>query len=210
MVQHAFPHELSAAVVKAAKTASRLGLFAANQGNLSVRDRTTGLIGITPHDYPYDDLTVDDLVVMAPDGTKVIGRLEPSYDVRVHRTVYELWANVHAVIHTEPPWVNALGTIDSEIAPVTTTGLKFANGAVPIMPFRTVRDEAFARDMLDLMGERYAVVWANHGLLVVGDTIAQALERTHGIELNAQVLAIARMLGEPRSLAYLDAAMVVA
>ena len=42
---------------------------------------------ITPHAYPYEDMTADDLVVMHADGRKLAGRLDPSYDVEVHLTV---------------------------------------------------------------------------------------------------------------------------
>ena len=76
------------------------------------------------------------------------------------------------------------------------------------MPFRTVRDSAFADEMLEVMGEHHGVVWANHGLLVVGSSIEQALDRSLGIEFNAKVFAVSRLIGEPKGLAYLDAAMV--
>jgi L-ribulose-5-phosphate 4-epimerase len=198
------------AVLRAARTASRFGLMAANQGNVSIRDPETGLIAITPHDLPYDEMTIDQLVIIDASGALVEGDHEPSFDAPVHRTVYRLRADINAVIHTEPPFVNACGSVDLEIEPVTTTGLKSANGSVPIMPFRALRDERFAEDMLAVMGERHAVVWGSHGLLVVAPSLQQALDRSLGIEFNAKVLAIARTLGTPRSLAYLDAAMIVA
>jgi len=197
-------------VIRAAVIASREGLMPANQGNVSVRRPDTGEILITPHDRPYDLMGPKDLVVLAPDGTVVEGSYHPSFDAPVHVVVYRNRPDIHAVIHTEPPFVNAFGSVGSAIDAVTTTGLKSANGAVPLMPFHAVRDEAFAERMLTLMGDRHAVIWASHGMLVVGGTVEQALERSLGIEFNAQVLAIARGLGSPRSLAYLDAAMIQA
>lgn len=201
---------LCAAIIQAAQIASRSDLMPANQGNLSVRDPLTGKIAITPHDRPYEDMTTDDLVIVDLDGSRLAGRHEPSYDVRVHCTVYRERPNVHAVIHTEPGYVNAFGSVGLDIEAVTTTGLKSANGTVPVMPFRFVRDEAFALEMLKLMGDRHAVVWGSHGLLVVASTIEQALDRTLGVEFNARVAAIARTIGTPHSLAYLDASMIVA
>jgi L-ribulose-5-phosphate 4-epimerase len=197
-------------ILEAARGAARFGLMAANQGNFSVRDPETNLIAITPHDRPYDDMRPSDIVIVDLDGTKRRGDLDPSYDLPVHLTVYRRRPDVNAVIHTEPPFVNAFGAVGLGLEPVTTTGLKSANGDVPLMPFRTVRDEQFAEDMLAVMGDRFAVIWGSHGLLVVGRTIQQTLDRSLGIEFNAHVLAIARSLGTPRSLAYLDASMVMA
>jgi ribulose-5-phosphate 4-epimerase/fuculose-1-phosphate aldolase len=205
-----FPPEALEGILDAARTANRFGLMAANQGNFSVRDPESGLIAVTPHDRPYEQMTAADLVIVDPEGRTVLGEHIPTYDLAVHRTVYRRRPDVHAVIHTEPPFVNAFGAVGIDIDAVTTTGLKSANGSVPIMPFSAVRDERFAEEMLTLMGARHAVVWGSHGLLVVGPTIQQALDRSLGIEFNAKVLVIARSLGTPLSLAYLDAAMVVA
>jgi L-ribulose-5-phosphate 4-epimerase len=201
--------ELCTAVLRAGTILSRANLMPGNQGNLSVRDPQTGKVAITPHDYPYDKMTTEDLVVVDVDGNRLAGRHEPSFDVRVHCTVYRERPDVGAVIHTEPAYVNAFGAVGLDIEAVTTTGLKSANGTVPVMPFRFVRDEDFARAMLELMADRHAVVWGSHGLLLVGSTIQQALDRTLGVEFNARVSLIARSLGTPRSLAYLDAAMIL-
>jgi L-ribulose-5-phosphate 4-epimerase len=203
-----FPSALRDRVVRAARIASQAGLFVANQGNFSVRDPGSGTVAITPHDLAYDLMSADDLVVVSASGERVGGDHDPSYDLEVHLRVYARRPDVGAVIHTEPPYVNAFGAVGQAIEPVTTTGLKSANGAVPVMPFRTIRDAAFADEMLEVMGDHHGVVWANHGLLVVGPSIEHALDRSLGIEFNAKVYAISRLIGEPASLAYLDARMV--
>ena len=210
MAEESFPIEMRERILRAARIASDAGLFVANQGNFSMRDPMSGLIAMTPHDLAYDLMSPEDIVLIKSSGEQVAGTLEPSFDVKVHATVYRQRPEVSAVIHTEPPYVNAFGAVGIDIDPVTTTGLKSGNGVVPIMPFRTVREEAFAEEMLEVMAEHYAVVWGNHGLLTIGATIEQALDRSLGVEFNARVLAIARGLGEPNHLRFVDAAMVKA
>jgi L-ribulose-5-phosphate 4-epimerase len=193
-------------VVRVAKSAAASDLLAATQGNFSARDPRTGLVAITPHDLPYDSLKTSDLVLLDVAGERLAGEREPSYDWRVHCTVYRERPRVRAMIHTEPPYVNAFGALGRDIEAVTTTGLKSGGGAsVPIMPFRSVRDERFAHEMLELMGDRYAIVWGNHGLLVIAETIDQALHRTLGVEFNARVLHLSLALGQPRVLGLEDA-----
>ncbi|MCY3785454.1 MAG: class II aldolase/adducin family protein [bacterium] len=105
----------------------------------SMRATLTCNVVMTPHAYPYEDMTPDDLAVLAPDGTQIDGRLDPSYDSLLHMGVYSARPEVFSVLHTEPPYVNAFGALGRDIPPVTTTGLKSANGSIPIMPFRLAR-----------------------------------------------------------------------
>ena len=185
-------------VIEVAQETAAANLVSGTQGNFSARDPRTGNVAITPHDFPYEQLTASDMVLLDDSGARLAGDREPSFDWRLHCTVYRERPNVGAVIHTEPPYVNALGVLGRKIDAVTTTGLKSAGGAVPIMPFRRgPRDERFALDMLALMGHLNAAVWGNHGLLVVGSTIREAYQRTLGIEFNAKVFHLALTLGEP-------------
>ncbi len=202
--------ELRRSITVTMKRLSASSLMPASQGNLSARDRNTGNVVITPHAYPYEDMTPDDLVVLDPDGVQLEGRLDPSYDALLHVGVYAARPEVFSVLHTEPPFVNAFGALGRDILPVTTTGLKSANGTIPIMPFRHRRDEAFTEEMLEVMGDSHGVVWQNHGLLVVADTVESAAERTIGIEFNAQVMHLALRAGEPQTLERVGADMIVA
>jgi ribulose-5-phosphate 4-epimerase/fuculose-1-phosphate aldolase len=205
-----FPAPLRRAILRAARLASQNGLVPGNQGNFSARDPITGRIAITPHDRPYDLMAPADLVLIDADGGLVDVAATPSYDLAVHLALYRYRGDVHAVIHTEPPFVNAFGAVGLPVEPVTSTGLKSANGLLPVMGFRGRRDTEFAEEMIQLMGDRHGIVWGNHGLLVIGRSIEEALDRSIGIEFNAKVAAIAAALGKPRSLRYLDASMVLA
>ena len=202
--------ELRRSITVTMKRLSASALMPASQGNLSARDRDTGNVVVTPHAYPYEDMTPDDLVVLDCDGNQLEGRLAPSYDAMLHVAVYKARPDVYAVLHTEPPYINAFGALGQDILPVTTTGLKSANGTIPIMPFRHRRDDAFTEEMLQVMGDSHGVVWQNHGLLVVADTVENAAERTIGIEFNAQVMHIALSAGEPQTLERVGADMIVA
>jgi L-ribulose-5-phosphate 4-epimerase len=198
-------------VLWAAQMVSRTDLAPATQGNFSARDPQSGRIVITPHDQWYDQMTTSDLTILDLDGTVLAGPYEPSFDHRVHCAIYRERPDVFSVIHTEPPYVNAFGAVGRDIPPVTTTGLKSGGGPVPVMAFEWVRQEAFARRMMSVMGTRYAVIWRNHGLLVVGNSVKQALARTFGVEFNAKVAYMAAALGTAQTLTYApDGTQIVA
>jgi L-ribulose-5-phosphate 4-epimerase len=199
-------------MIRCGRMLSWRGLMPGSQGNISVRDSGSGLVAITPHALAYDDMAVDDLVILElASGERVAGHREHSFEVPTHLTVYRERPDVNAVIHTEPSFVNVFGALGREIPAITATGLKSAGGTVPLTPFAYQRDEEFARRMLEVMNDRYAVVWNNHGLVVIGRHLDEAIERTCGVEENAKVLFFASLLGTPATLEFVEnVGMVVA
>jgi ribulose-5-phosphate 4-epimerase/fuculose-1-phosphate aldolase len=187
-------------IVEVARQADERGLVANTAGNFSARDPETRRIFITPTGYSYDRLTVDDLVEVDLQGKKVDGLHEPSSEIPVHCLVYRERPDVCGVVHTEPPYVNCFGALGKEIAPVLVSLLLAAGGPVPVLPFQPSGSEAFGRDMLAAMGDRFAVIWGNHGLLTIGSSLSLAYERTVFIEEGARVYHLSLQLGTPHVL----------
>lgn len=55
---------LTEEIVSYAGRIARLDLAPNTQGNLSARDPESGLVAITPHDYPYEEMTPEDVVIL--------------------------------------------------------------------------------------------------------------------------------------------------
>ena len=64
------------------------GLVKLTWGNVSGIDRDRGLIAIKPSGVAYDDLTVDDMVVVDLAGNVVEGDRRPSTDTPTHLVLY--------------------------------------------------------------------------------------------------------------------------
>lgn len=192
--------ELKQMLVDAAQFADRRGLNLNTSGNFSARDPETGRIFITPSGYPYEHMTSADIVEVDAWGKPMAGNLAPSNETAVHCTVYRERPDVHGVVHTEPPYANSFGVLRREIEPVLVSLLLAVGGAVPIMPFEPSGSEEFGHRMLEVMGTRFAVIWANHGLLTIGHSLPVALERTVAVEEGARVYHLALQLGTPHAL----------
>ncbi len=193
-------HDLKVQLVEGAEKCARIGLVPLTQGNLSLRDPQTGLILVTPHDYPYESMDADDIVVVDIDGNVVEGRREPSAETQVHLAVYERRPDVMAVVHAEPIYTNVFGVLHKPIAPVHVGIAIDVGGAVPVMPFEPSGSREFGYHMLDYMGNKNAVIWANHGMLAVGNALAKAIHCTVMVEMAAKIYYAALQLGEPVSL----------
>lgn len=195
---------LVADVVAYARQVGRLDLAPNTQGNLSARDPGTGLVAITPHDYPYDQMQPADVVVVDLAGRVVAGHREPSHETPVHLTVYRERPDVHAIVHAEPTYVNVFGALGREIPPVVVSQLLAVGGPAPVMPFMPSGSEAFGRAMLRCMGAMNAVVWAQHGCLTVGPDLEAAFRCTVALEGGAKIAYLALALGQPNTLSLAD------
>jgi ribulose-5-phosphate 4-epimerase/fuculose-1-phosphate aldolase len=195
---------LAEEVVAFAGRIAKLDLAPNTQGNLSARDPDSGLVAITPHDYPYERMTPEDVVILDLAGSIVDGRHTPSHETAVHLAVYRERPDVHAIVHAEPIYVNVFGVLGQPIPPVVVSQLLAVGGDTPVMPFMPSGSEAFGLQMLRVMGERNAVVWAQHGCLTIGPDLEAAFRVTVALEGGAKIAYLASVLGTPNALSLAD------
>src|ERR1700738_551891 len=94
-----------AAVLAAAKDMLRRGLVEGTAGNISAR-REDGNLVITPSSVDYAEMTLDDLVVVDPDGA-VLHAAEgrsPSTEMKLHLACFQAFDDIGSVIHSHPVW----------------------------------------------------------------------------------------------------------
>jgi L-ribulose-5-phosphate 4-epimerase len=169
------------------------GLNFNTQGNISVRLPGDGdRFMITPTDLEYDRMSPDDLVIVDADANVLAGKHEPSSEVTVHLATYRRRPDVNAIVHTEPVYANVFGVLGEPITGALVNMVIYTKGEVPIMPFALSNNTAFGDAMCDVMGDKNAVVWGNHGLLTVGDNLRDAFKTSVAVESAARVLLHAR------------------
>ena len=76
------------------------GLAIYTFGNVSALDADRGVIAIKPSGVAYDELKVDDLVVLDLEGRIVEGSLRPSSDTATHLVLYRNWKGIGGIVHT--------------------------------------------------------------------------------------------------------------
>ncbi|MDE2637452.1 MAG: class II aldolase/adducin family protein [Chloroflexota bacterium] len=187
-------------LVDGAALVASIGLVPLTQGNLSLRDPDSGRILMTPHDFSYEQMTTDDVLALDLAGNVIEGNREPSHESQVHLAVYERRADAMGIVHAEPIYTNLFGVLHKPIAPLHVGALIDVRGDVPVMPFAPSGSRQFGYDMLEVMGDRNAVVWANHGMLALGNSLQKAIHCTVMVEISAQLYHMALQHGEPHQI----------
>ncbi|WP_293304018.1 L-ribulose-5-phosphate 4-epimerase [Pedobacter sp. UBA5917] len=99
----------------------KLGLVLFTFGNVSAADRSKGVFAIKPSGVPYDDLSVNDMVIVDFEGNTVEGNLRPSSDTKTHAVLYKHWEDIGGIVHTHSTYGTAWAQAQSAIPIFGTT-----------------------------------------------------------------------------------------
>ncbi len=182
-------------------TARRMAPAALNRsgaGNLSVRCSERGENGylITPTGMAYATLKPEDIVFMALDGTHC-GRRLPSSEWRFHRDLYVARPEAGAILHAHAPFATSLACLRRDIPPFHYMIARFGGDSVRCAHYATFGTQALSDCVLEAMEDRYACLLANHGMLVFGANLEQALARAVELEDLCEQYWRASQLGQP-------------
>lgn len=189
--------ELRAEVARYAKKMVASGLVRAAQGNLSARDPERGLICITPSGMDYDLVTAEDIMVIDEQGAVVEGLHRPSVETPLHTLLLRRRHDIHCVMHTHSLYATAFGVVYKPLPMVLAESALCLGGSVPIAPYQMSGTPEFAEMVVEVMGDNNAVIWGNHGAMVVGPSLGATYSAAHALEDGAQVYALACQLGTP-------------
>jgi len=123
--------ELKKAVLKANLELPKRGLVTFTWGNVSGIDREKNLIVIKPSGIAYDELKLEDLVVVDLDGNQVEGKLKPSSDTPTHLVIYRNFKEVGGVVHTHSRWATSWAQSGKGIPAFGTTHADYFYGEIP-------------------------------------------------------------------------------
>lgn len=119
------------------------GLVTFTWGNVSGIDREQGLVVIKPSGVPYEELEINDLVVMDLEGRVVEGALRPSSDTPTHLALYRAFPQIGGIVHTHSPGATSWAQAGRPIPALGTTHADYFYGEIPCT--RTLTQEEIER-----------------------------------------------------------------
>lgn len=123
--------DLKLSVFKANLDLVKHGLVKHTWGNVSGKDKSSGLIVIKPSGVSYETMSADDMVVLDQDGKVVEGKFKPSTDAPTHLILYRAFENIGGVVHTHSTYATSWAQAGRSIPPFGTTHADHYYGEVP-------------------------------------------------------------------------------
>ena len=175
----------------------RNGLAVWTGGNVSARDRETGLVAIKPSGIRYGELTPERMVVVDLEGRIIEGDLKPSSDVASHLYIYRHRPDVNGVVHTHSRFATAFAAVGRPIPVYLTAQADEFGGAIPCAGFAFIGDDSIGNLVVEGIGPSTAILLKNHGVFTIGRTVSAAVKSAVMVEDIAATVFAALQLGSP-------------
>jgi L-fuculose-phosphate aldolase len=189
---------LSRAILEAGLELVAAHLSDGTSGNVSVR-RSDSTMVITPSSLDFRLVTEFDLVEIDLNTEETRGRRRPSSEWRLHAAIYRKRPDVQAVVHHHGPWSTAAAVARVVIPVVVDEAADI--GPIPTARYAPSASEELAEIVSDCLCQgNNAVLLANHGVVVVGHGLSEAMRRAKEVERSSQIYAAAGWLGGAHAL----------
>jgi L-fuculose-phosphate aldolase len=177
-----------------AKEMLACGLVHGTAGNLAAR-LPDGNVVLTPSSLDYRTMTLSDLVVCDLDGNVVEGERGPTSEKALHLSALARQTDVDATMHCHAKYCTMFALTRTPIPAVIEEVLVYLGGDVPVANYKTTGSVELAEEISTYLDDRAAVLMANHGLFVVGRNPMHSLELAQLVELTAEIVWGAMLLG---------------
>ncbi|CAG4920171.1 unnamed protein product, partial [Acidocella sp. C78] len=197
------------ALIAACRQMNALGINQGNAGNISVRHG--GKMLISPSATPYHLIEPDMVAAMPIAGEYGAwqGTRKPSTEWRFHLDIMRARPEVNAIVHSHPTFATTLAIARRNIEACHYMIAAFGGADVRCAPYATFGTKELSDHALTALEGRMGCLLANHGMIVLGETLDKAMWRAVELETIARQYYHALLLGNPHilSTAEIDAAI---
>ena len=174
-------------IVEYGKQMSAQGLSKGTSGNISIYDKESDLMVISPSGIGYFDTKPEDVVVMKLDGTIVESDRKPSSEWGLHAAFYKEKPGTGAVVHTHSTFCTTFACLNQSIKSVHYVIGGAGVTEIPVAPYRTFGTDELAK----------SAIGANHGLVASGVNLKKAFSLAVNIEFVAEMQYRTMCIGQP-------------
>ena len=192
--------ELRQKIVEIGRRIYDNGFVAASDGNISAR-LEDGTILTTPTMVCKGRMTEDILVLVDIEGRKLRrDERNPSSEFSMHKEIYQLRPDVHAIVHAHPPFGTGFAVANVPLDKPLLSEVILTLGCVPLTAYGTPSTSELSNSLKPFIPHHDALLLANHGAVAYGSDLEMAYARMETLEHFAKITLIARIVGRPREL----------
>jgi len=173
------------------------GFVTETEGNLSARLSEDRFL-VTPSHVPYEHRKVEDVVLLDGQGNVIKGERRPTSETRMHLAVFKARPDVSGIVHAHPVYCTMLAVMGEPLRPILDEMLPYLGGVIEVTQFAPSGSAEIAAECVKSLGNRAAVLLANHGNLCVGKNMSRAFQTAKYVEKYARIYLRALSLNRVR------------
>jgi ribulose-5-phosphate 4-epimerase/fuculose-1-phosphate aldolase len=153
---------------------------------------------INPHGVHWSLICASDLLLIDGGGKVLEGDLPlETTAFCIHAEIHRQHPRARCVMHTHMVWATALTTLeDGRLEPVTQNALRYFGDIAYDDAYNGVADSLEeGRRIAEALGNKRILFMANHGVMAVAETIAEAFDDLYYLERACQVQVMAMQTG---------------
>ena len=175
------------------------GLIDLTFGNASCIDRDLGLVAIKPSGVPYEDLTIDSMVLVDLNtGLSKKEELKPSSDTPTHLALYRKFPFIGGITHSHSKFATSFAQAGTAVPCMGTTHADYFSSNIPItraMTEKEIKGE-YELETGNVIIEALTgfnplhhpgILVASHGPFSWGRNVSEAVENANALEIICQL-----------------------
>jgi len=191
--------ELRRELVEYGVKSYQAGFVTETEGNISAR-LDNGHVIASPSHIPYEQRVPDDMVLLDMEGNVVRSERRPTSEFRMHLAVYKAREDAGAVIHAHPLFSSVLAVAGQPLLPILDEMIPYLGGTVEVADFAPSGSAELAEKVVKALGNKSAVLLANHGTLCTGKNLSRAYQTTKYVEKWSHITILAKLVGSARTI----------
>lgn len=183
------PGDVKQKLIEAGRVLAHLGHGDMTRGHISVRvPGEAGLFYMKAHGLGLDEITLGNILTLNLEGEVTAGNARRHSEVFIHSEIFRARPDVAAVVHTHSTHIVAFSATGRAMRPYSQGGAAFT-GALPVYTgsIDLIRSAAMGRDVAMALGPHRAVLLRNHGVVMTGGSLDEAVVLLTMLETAAQI-----------------------
>ena len=154
---------------------------------------------LNPHGRLFNQITASSLVKVDLGGN-IIGHSAHGVNragVAIHGAILEARPDINCVVHTHTPYSIAVSALQGGLLPLSQFAMRFHNQLGYHDYGRAATDPTERSRLAEDLGNNWAMILRNHGLLATGKTVGEAFSTAYYLEEACKVQILAQCTGLP-------------
>jgi ribulose-5-phosphate 4-epimerase/fuculose-1-phosphate aldolase len=167
-------------------------------GHVTYRETGANTFWMKPAALGLDEITPETLIRIDLEGRIVEGELPRHLEFPIHTEIFRARPDITCVVHTHPIYSIAFAATGQPLRAISHEGAQFTPPDVPRFTRTSdlITTRVLGEEVACTLGGSLACYLVNHGIVVAGSTIDQAVVSAINLERASQVQLLAAASGQ--------------